>query len=172
MTSEHEIVPLRRDIAQAAFEKLVIDELTEQFKWHEQAVKERFLAAAGDMDGAKVESDLFEGLASLSKVSGKKGKEGIACYVGDADKFARWCRANVEAMVEYCTRNADDFATFILKETGEEPDGAKAEYFKTPNKPSYARWNIKRDEMKELLSREYGFELDAAMPRLLESGKI
>lgn len=172
MANENELASLRRDMSQVAFEKLVIEELTEQFKWHESDVKARFMDATSGMDGAKVEADLFDGLASLSKVSGKKGSEGMACYVGDHDKFRSWCRANVEAMVEYVERNADDFATFVLKETGEEPDGAKAEHFRTPDKPPYARWNLKRDDMKELLSSEYGFELDAAMPRLMEGTDI
>ena len=167
-----EITSLERDIAQCAFEKLVIDELTEQFKWHEQDVKARFLESVDGLDGAKKNSDLFGDMASLSKVKGKSGTEGDVSYVGDMRLFEKWCRDNVEALVDFAKANADDFATYVLRESGEVVDGSKPEHFKTPDKPPYAKWNLKRPEMKSFLMENYGFELDSAMPNLLEGGSI
>lgn len=159
---------LERQIAKVAFEKLIVDELTEQFKVDEMKVKERFMSSVEGLDGARKASDAFGDSASLSKVKGAKGSEGDACYVGDTRLFEAWCRANTEAVIEYLLDNADDFATWVLKDSGELVDGARAEHFKTPDRPSYAKWNLKRDEMKNTLERVYGFKLEMAMPKLLE----
>lgn len=163
---------LEQQISQVAFEKLVIDELTEQFKVDEMNVKERFMSAVEGLDGARKASDAFGDHASLSKVRGRKGQSGIACYVGDMGKFEKWCRENAPMLVEYALKHADDVATWVVVNTGEEPSGSKAEHYATPDGKPYAKWNLKRDEMKAILKDEYGFELDAAMPKLLEGGEV
>lgn len=163
---------LEQQISQVAFEKLVIDELTDQFKRDEMAVKDRFMDSVAELDGARKASDAFGDHASLSKVRGRKGQSGIACYVGDMGKFEKWCRENAPMLVEYALKHADDVATWVVNATGEEPSGSKAEHFKTPDGKPYAKWTLKRDEMKAILKDEYGFELDAAMPKLLEGGEV
>lgn len=164
---------IKRQIAQVAFEKAVVDELTDEYKAHDRALKERFLEMTDGMDKAQQYSDVFGELCSLSKVKGKPSEDAVRYDVTDQQAVIDWMDEQRPETDGFAQDNLKAFCMWWFEHTGECPPGFAAIPYKTIAQPPSAKWVTKRDarpKMFEILRDEFGFELDAAMPNLLGDG--
>ena len=165
--------PIEREIAQVAFEKVLVDALAEEFKAHDARVKERFLEMTEGMDKAQKYSDVFGELCSLSKVKGKPSEKAVRCSLVEPEEALEWVDEQEPSTLGFALDNLEGFCKWHFEHTGECPPGFTVITYDTIPKPPSAKWGMKRgapEKMFDILRDEYGFELDAAMPNLLEGG--
>lgn len=159
---------LKRLVSELGVEKALIDTLTEQHRAKRKAVDEAFLEATAATDKATVQSDVFGAAVYMSKLPGKPSERKTRFEMRDEQAAVDWFEESKAEADGFALAYMAKFCEWWFETTGEVPGGCSATEYDTVAKPPTTRLNAKGEEVFKTLKERFGFELDAALPNLLE----